>query len=519
MDEENQLFQASLKLLAKTSLFVSLGFVLSKIMSYIYRIAVARAFGAEDYGAFSLALMIATLGIAIASFGLPEGLVRYIAFYRGAKDIASIRYTVKNVLIFLLISSSILSLLLFMFSDMIAVSFFKDLRLSLFLKLLSFFIPIAIFSNAFLSIIRAFEKINWYSFINNIFGNGVRIGVFFALVLWGVGNSSIIVSYGLGWLAIGIFSFVVWKQAIPESFGESGIGKEKKRKIVKEVYAYSWPLMFFASLSSIFYWMDSLALGYFKGVAEVGFYNAAVPIAFIFNIAPEIFIQLFFPMVSKEFSRKNFHVVKELSKQVGKWIFILNVPLFVLIFLYPGAFINILFGPEYIVAANALRILMVGTFVSSLLIISSNLLSMIGKSKLILFNIIAASLLNFVLNAVLIPRYGLEGAATATTISLIALNIALLFEARHYTSIVPLRRKLLRVVLVSSLPTVVLVFVKQFIHLSLFTMILQGLLFLFLYIFLIIMTGCLDKNDLAVLEGIKRAYHKRRFAKRVNPEE
>ena len=78
-----------LKILVKSSLFIFLATVISKLASYGYKILIARSFGAEVYGLFSLALIVISIAASIATLGLGEGLVRYISLYRGKKDLES----------------------------------------------------------------------------------------------------------------------------------------------------------------------------------------------------------------------------------------------------------------------------------------------------------------------------------------------------------------------------------------------------------------------------------------------
>ena len=56
--ENNNEFDSNLKLIAKSSVIVFAGIFLSKIFTYLYRIIIAREFGPEAYGLFSLALVI-----------------------------------------------------------------------------------------------------------------------------------------------------------------------------------------------------------------------------------------------------------------------------------------------------------------------------------------------------------------------------------------------------------------------------------------------------------------------------
>jgi O-antigen/teichoic acid export membrane protein len=129
---------------------------------------------------------------------------------------------------------------------------------------------------------------------------------------------------------------------------------------------------------------------------------------------------------------------------------------------------------------------------------------MAGKSKLVLTNIILTSIVNLVLNSILVPRLGLAGAAIATTISWIILSLAWLIEAYLLTSIIPFRRKMLRIFLVSLVPFLILILLKSFIGVTLGSMILLGTFFILLYILLISLTKCFDKNDFLILKSIRQ---------------
>jgi len=298
-------------------------------------------------------------------------------------------------------------------------------------------------------------------------------------------------------------------------FKKSNVSNSEKKKIKKAFFSYSLPLMFFGIIMSIFYWIDSLSIAYFKDAAAVGFYNAAVPIAMLLGISSAIFIQLFFPIINKEYSRKNNEVIKQLSKQVAKWIFIINIPVLIILFLFPGAALNILFGKEYLVAESALKFLSFSAFISSILIISNQLLSMEGRSKLILFDIVLASIMNLLLNWLLVPMQtifsmdnslGINGAALATMASTIFLNLLFFFQVKYYLDIIPLRRKMLSILIAAIIPTISILLIKNFITISLFSMVFLLTFFTLFYTFLVILFRGLDYNDLMIISSIKRKF-------------
>lgn len=503
-DNHKKSIESGLKLIAKSSVIVLIGIFISKLSLYIFRVIIARHYGPEAYGLFSLAVMILTLFTLFSALGLAEGILRYAAVYRGKKEYDKIKYILKLSNGTLIISSVIAAIALFLSSEFISLKIFHDSNLIIFLKISSLIIPFYVFSNVYLSLIRAYEKISSYSFILNILQNVIKLGALVILVLFGLNTNSIMFSYFIGIFGMFLFSYYFCKYKLAEVFGKSILKKSERSQVKKELFSYSFPLIFYSVLFMIYGWIDSFAIGYFKGTYSVGIYNAAIPIAGLLCIVPDLFIQIFYPFVTREFSRKKFKLVKELSKQVAKWVFILDLPVFLIIFIFPGAVINLLFGSKFLVAENALRILSVGYFLGSLTPLLSSLISMTGRSRLILVNLVVTSILNLILNIILVPRYGITGAAISTVTAWTLLNLVLFIEVKRIIHFVPLRRKMLRIFIMSILLAALLVYIRSFFIINKFNLFLLGALFMLSYILSVILTRGFDRNDLMILKSLGR---------------
>lgn len=501
--KNNREIERSLTILAKSSIFVFIGIFLSKVFIYFYRIIIARYYGPEVYGLFSLSFMIVGFLVAFASFGLSEGILRFISLHYGKKNKDEIRYLVKISTKISIISGILFGILLFFCSEFIAKNIFHNLELIFYLKVFSFLIPIQVFTNLYFSIIRAHERITVNSFGAHILQNIIKLIFVIVLIFLGASSSqSISFSYLIGILAGLLFAYFFCKNSLSYIFINNKLSGVEKETLKKSLFSYSWPLVLFTIIGSLMMWTDTFFIGYFKDSYWVGIYNSAIPIAGLLVLFSDIFMQMFFPLITKELSSKNMDVVKELSKQVTKWIFILNLPLTILILLFSGVFINLFFGQEYLPAVNALKLLTIGQFVYSMAIVSNNMLLSKGKSKLILINLIFIGMVNFILNFFLIPNYGINGAAFATSISTVVYAIIMLIENYYFNKIFPFRRKMLSIFLISLIPASILFLASGFVEINFVWLIIFGLLFVLIYLGLIVYTKSFDKNDIFIIKKI-----------------
>lgn len=494
----------SLRLLAKSSIIVFIGLIVSKISTYLYRIIIARGFGPETYGVFSLSIMIVGWFVLFSNLGLAEGIVRYIPYYVGKKKINNARYLFRKSFYILLTLGLILGIILFFLSSFIANEIFKEPALFNFLRVFSFLIPLSIILKLLLSSLQAYQKVGWTTLISSILATSIKVVIISALIFIGFETESIMFSYLFEAIIVVVIAFFVCKKVIPKLFIKDNLNKRKG--IIKEVLAYSLPLFFAGMAWTIFNFTDSFIIGYFKGAREVGIYNAAIPIAMLLMISSQLFMQLFFPLVTKYYSQGKKEIVKQLSQQVGKWIFTINLPIFILLLIFPEIFLAFFFGKEYVTAANALRFFSIGIFSLTFAFeISYKLIAMKGKSKVLSNNIIFISIANVLLNIWLVPKYGINGAAISTMSSLLALSIISIAQSRYYLSIVPLRRKMLNILASSFLSSAILIYLKNFMEINLISFLILAIFFLILYALFIFIFKGLDKNDLMIIKSaIKR---------------
>lgn len=119
-------------------------------------------------------------------------------------------------------------------------------------------------------------------------------------------------------------------------------------------------------------------------------------------------------------NRKELYV---LIKKNSRIIFIVSLPLILIFVFFPSDLLAI-FGDEYKDGRKALLLLLIGNVVNALCGCATVYMNMTGKQNVLQNILILTVILNLFGNYALIPDYGMEGAAIASSASLVFWNIS-----------------------------------------------------------------------------------------------
>jgi O-antigen/teichoic acid export membrane protein len=105
-------------------------------------------------------------------------------------------------------------------------------------------------------------------------------------------------------------------------------------------------------------------------------------------------------------------------RSATKWIFYINLPIFISLILFGKEILLLFFGSYYEAAYPALLTLSIGYVIYQFLYPVYETLKVFKKTKFILLNTLLTAIINIILNYFLIPQYGIVGGAIATSFSL-----------------------------------------------------------------------------------------------------
>ena len=170
-------------------------------------------------------------------------------------------------------------------------------------------------------------------------------------------------------------------------------------------------------------WADALLLGYLASVEDVGIYTVATRLVglAIFVLAP--INSAFVPHVAHLHHLGDRGGVDTVYGAANRWVIRLSIPAFIMLLAYPKDLLG-LFGGDYTrtEAVAVTVVLAIGQLANAAAGPCGSVLNMTGLVKISLADNFAALVLNVSLNLVLIPRFGVIGAAIAWTSSLILVN-------------------------------------------------------------------------------------------------
>jgi len=198
--------------------------------------------------------------------------------------------------------------------------------------------------------------------------------------------------------------------------------------VVQNLLKDSWPLIL-AGLSVMVYMrIDQVMIGQMMGDKVVGIYSAAVQLAEIWYFIPMLISPSIFPSILNA-KKIGGDIYTQRTQMLYDLMALLAVLIAVIVFFFSKDMISFLYGNQYVNASFVLSIYVWAGIPVFLGVVVSRFLIAENMTKVSFYRTFLGCISNVILNLILIPRYGIVGAAWATLISyFISLFCVLLFK-------------------------------------------------------------------------------------------
>ncbi|VVC02177.1 Polysaccharide biosynthesis protein [uncultured archaeon] len=406
------------KQVAKGTMLGLAGTVVAKLVSFAYIIYVARAFSQEDVGLFYLSFSVVTLLGIWHDFGLPAALHRYVPFYEGkgegrkAKDLLKLSYAVN------IVSGIALAAGFWLLADYVAALYSNPLLANA-IRLLSTY---SLFSSIFAistTYLQSRADIGASQILGNL-QNFLRLAlVILFFQVYGPSLFSLSISFVLTFV-IGAVAAIPFLKKSTEDLpdGKQGLsGAEVWREIVPFGIMLTLLQSFWIIISS----SDRVILGYLGGAAGtnemIAVYSLATQLALVLMVFPSAIGAIFLPVISRLIAKNDHGAVRSVMETSQSWMLFISIPVAVVMIAFSGEMLSGFYGSSYRVGASTLAIFVAGLLFSILTYTVSYGLAAMRLVKIELKVAFVAGAANIILNILLIPHMGIEGAALASAIS------------------------------------------------------------------------------------------------------
>lgn len=390
----------------------------------------------QYYGMVGFMLSLASVIMPLMAFGVPNTLIKFYSSFKNRMSLHSF----LTLMLFLPIVF-IVPIVIFTYVAHDAIAQFLAERNTIIKFYLWHTIIIAI-ALAYFEVFYAWAKVQ----MQTVFGNFMkevfpRIGAMLLLFslylkwlsltqfLWGL-----VLIYVARMLVMCLYAFSI---TLPRFYF-------KKVNHAGRILKYAFLIILAGSIATTLLDIDKVMLGkYLPDLKYIAYYNVAVFITAVIAVPQRAMHQILMPLSAKFLNTKDFSALGELYKRSSLNLFIVGGLVFLLIVLNINQ-LYYLIDPEY----------RVGLFVVLLISVAKLYDALLGSNNAILFNSdyyrivlilgVFLVLIMVVLNRILIPVYGINGAAIATFISISLYNSGKLYVVYKKLKVVPFTTDTLR---------------------------------------------------------------------------
>lgn len=184
----------------------------------------------------------------------------------------------------------------------------------------------------------------------------------------------------------------------------------------------SWPFIISGIAVVVYTRIDAVMLGQMLGNKSVGIYSVALRISEIWYFIPMIIVASAYPLILESRKISEYFFINKFQKLLNV-LFLIALILAVGTSIFAPYIIYILFGINYIESANVLILQTWSGLFVFLGVAGGRWFLAENLQKLLIYRTFLGAITNLGLNFILIPRYGILGAAWATLISQAMANV------------------------------------------------------------------------------------------------
>lgn len=391
--------------------------VLSAGLLFGFNILIARLLGAEGAGVYFLALSIVTLSATIANFGLNNSVLRFTAAMSSEKNWAAVKGVVDKSLWLTFLGSLAITGGLIATAPWLSSSIFMMPKLAEPLQWMALAIlPICV-SQLYSHALKGVKLLKAGLMVESISIPLVSCGLVIVLTIQ-YGIEGAVWTYVIAATISLSIAILCWHGYRKRFLPKHGLFAWKK------LTASSWPLFWTSIMTIIANQASTYFLGIWGTAEEIGIFNVALRCANLISFVLISVNQVVAPKFAALYQEGNIEKIENIAQKSTFLMIIISTPLLILMLIYPEYLLKF-FGKIFIEGFILLKLLAIGQTINVATGSVGYLLTMTGNEKIALIVTLINTIIFFLLNIFLIPKYHALGAAISTSATIILQNIML----------------------------------------------------------------------------------------------
>ena len=417
----------------------SIAFIMNMIgmgIGYLFVLQVSAIYkdsSAAIYGQYVLVLLLLRVGSMFTRFGTDTSMLKYTAGFASNKLWGNITDAYKKSMIILVVFNVGVIILAIILSKQLANLFNLPQEL---VQLSSLFILPMALTLFHSQTIRGLKKIGISSFLQNsafTTFNSLLLLLVFPLINKDSYYFRNLLSYTLfAAIIIGaIVSTVVWFRNMPSKNERENSFDKKQSLSIKQILSSSYPLLLVESSSFIGTWVEQVLLGILATHEDVGIYNVCVKYAILTSISLRSVNSISAPKFSEYFFQNDYKSLGKVVRKSTKMTFWAAFPVTCIYIIVPSFCLGI-FGKSFTHGTIALSLLGISGLINVMTGSVGPLLQMTGHQRTLHRILWVGVFLEIILNLILIPFFGVTGAAIASMVCSAIKNFTMVYYVRKY---------------------------------------------------------------------------------------
>ena len=404
------------------------GGLVGKALRYTLNVVIANGLGAAALGVFALGMVLLRAGSVLARLGLDNAAQKYVPVYTAQNDDRALNGTTLLCLGAPFFAGVTIAGGVFVFDDTIRE--LAGVTLRPVTKQFALGIPFFATMMVGIALTKGLKESKYQVYIRDI-GQSVVAIVTVSIGAFVLNDLTAAIDGYILSCAIGavLAVFFLYRRDLLSV-------AVRPRVDFKRVFAFSLPLTIAAVIQYLLTWTDILMLSFFRAPTEVGWYQAAYQTSVLLLVVLQAVNSIFPSVASDLYERGELGQLRRTFAAVTKWTTYVTSLGCVFVVVYTDEILG-LFDISTPEARLALIVLCLGQAVAASTGPAGFMLIMSGHERLQLYNTVAVSVLNVVLNVVLITRFGIVGAGLATAISFVMLNVSRITLLKYFLDVQP----------------------------------------------------------------------------------